>query len=134
MRAHQPCAPRRADTASAPRRTLQKREPARLQRIAAAVGYRTLAGLEYAIDLVFAITFVAARVVGYGAGLTHLLLGLRRGYFAPLAATPRGIMLTLVSAGFLLNLTWTRRLVAGLRRSSAKMKAEEAAATTPAPR
>jgi len=98
------------------------------------VGYRTLAGLEYAIDLVFAITFVAARVVGYGAGLTHLLLGLRHGYFAPIGATPRTIMLTLVSAGFALNLTWTQRLVAGLHRSAAKKQAAEAEAAASAHR
>ena len=98
------------------------------------MGYRTLAGLEYAIDLVFAVTFVAARVVGYGAGLTHLLLGLQRGYYTPLAATPRAIMLTLVSAGFALNLTWTRRLVVGLLRSSAKVKAEESAAAAASPK
>ena len=119
---------RSADAAPAARRTLKKREPARLQRVAAVVGYRTLAGLEYAVDFMVAVTFVAARVVGYGAGLAHLLLGLRRGFFEPLAATPRGIMLTLVSAGFLLNLSWTRRLLAGLRRSRAESKAQEAAA------
>lgn len=107
---------------------MKERDPARLQRVAVAVGYRTLAGLGYAVDVAFAVTFVAARVLGYGAGLAHLLQGLQRGYFAPLAATPRGIMVTLVIAGFALNLNWTRRLLAGVRRSRANMIAEEAAA------
>jgi hypothetical protein len=107
---------------------MQKREPAALSRAAAALGYRTQAGLEFAIDGVFAATFLSTRVAGYGAGFAMLLRSAARGFLAPVAPVPRALMLSLVTAGFALNLVWSRRLVRALFRSAAKAREAEAAA------
>ena len=76
----------------------------------------------------FAATFLGTRVLGYGAGLAQLLHAARRGFFVPLDATARTVMLTLVSMGFALNLLWTKRLLLGLRRSALRAAAAAAEA------
>jgi hypothetical protein len=110
------------------RRALQKRSPRTLTRAAAALGCASHARLSYRLDLLFAATFLGARVAGYGAGLAHTLHAAARGYMAPVAPAARVCMLSLISAGFVLNLMWARRLMRGLRRSRARAEQEDAGA------
>jgi hypothetical protein len=77
---------------------------------------------------VFAATFLGARVLGYGVGLAHTLRAAWLGYLSVVAPAARYCMLTLITAGFLLNLTWTRRLLRGLRRSRVRADEEDAKA------
>ncbi len=78
----------------------------------------------------FACAFIGMRVLSYGAGLAQLLYAAHHGFLAPIAPGARHTMLGLVTAGFLLNLHWVKRLVAGLARSAERAAAADAAASS----
>jgi len=96
---------------------------AQLTAFARRLGFSRLAGLDFAVDMLFFAAFLAVRVVGYSAGLVHLLRARWLGYLDPLPRRASTLMLSLVCAGYGLNLVWLRYMVKLATRSAARAAA-----------
>ena len=93
---------------------------AELESLARRLGFRSLASCEAANDILFASVFLLTRILGYGAGLAHLLHALAAGRYEALDQAPRALMVGLIVCGFILNLSWMRRIVSAVQRSEHK--------------
>jgi len=89
-----------------------------LERRARRLGFASLPRAEAALDATFALVFLLTRALGYGAGVAHLLRALAAGRYQAVPPAPVAAMTCVILLGFVLNLSWMRRLMMAAGRKA----------------